>query len=65
LFHLQIASRFLFALDGFEECFEIAFAKALRAFALDNLEKERRPILHRFREDLQEITFVIPIHENS
>src|SRR6266496_5642900 len=62
---LQIASRGLFALDGFEQRFEIALSKALRAFALNDLEKERRSILHRLREDLQQITFVIAINQNA
>src|SRR5512132_4314994 len=62
---LQISSRGLFALDGFEQRFEVAFAETLRAFALNDLEKERRPILDRFCEDLQQITFIIAIDENS
>ena len=44
---LQIASRGLLAFDGFEQRFEIAFAEALRAFALNDFKKERRAIFHR------------------
>ena len=62
---LQITSRFLFAFDGFEERFEIAFAKALRAFALNNFEKERGPIFYRLGKYLQQITFIITIDENA
>ena len=63
--HLQIASPFLLLLQRFKERFEIAFAKTLGAFALNNFEKQRRPIFHRFCEDLQQITFVITIDENA
>ena len=62
---LQIASRGLLALDGFEQRFEIAFAEALRAFALNNLKEERRAIFHRLGENLEQITFVIAIDENA
>src|SRR6266478_3118528 len=61
----QIASRSLFALDRFEERFEIAFAETLRALALNDLEKQRRPIFHGLGKDLEQITFIIAIHENS
>ena len=36
---LQIPSRSLFPLDGFEQRLEIAFAETLRALALNDLEK--------------------------
>src|SRR4029077_6898780 len=61
---LQITSRFLFAFDGFEECLEIAFAKTLRPLALNNFEKERRPVFYRLGKYLQQITFIIAIDEN-
>ena len=41
---LQISSRRLLSFDGLEQRFEIAFPEALRAFALNDLEKERRAI---------------------
>src|SRR6266540_6079472 len=65
LFLLQIPSRGLFALDGFEQRLEITFAKTLRTFALNDLKKQRRSILDRFCEDLQQITFIIAIDENA
>src|SRR5438046_10368393 len=37
----------------------------LFALALNDLEKERWAIFHRFRKDLQQITFIIAIDENS
>ncbi len=62
---LQIPSGSLFAFDGFEQRLEITFAKTLCAFALNDLKKQRRSILDRFCEDLQQITFIIAIDENA
>ena len=62
---LQVPSCCLFAFDGFEERLEIAFAKALRAFALNNFEKERRPVFYRFGEYLKQITFIIAIDQDA
>src|SRR5947208_12248235 len=61
----QITSRSLFALNGFEQRFEIAFSETLSAFALNNLEKECRAIFHRFGENLKQITFVIAIDQDA
>src|SRR6266568_188128 len=36
-----------------------------RAIAMDDFEKERRPVLHRFGEYLEQITFVIAIDQNA
>jgi hypothetical protein len=36
---LEVAASCLFALNGLEQRFEIAFAEALCAFALDDLEE--------------------------
>src|SRR6266487_6492688 len=62
---LQIPSRSLFAFDGFEERLEIAFAKAFRALALNNFEKERGPVFYRFGKYLKQITFVIAIDQDA
>ena len=62
---LQISSRGLLAFDGLEQRFEIAFAEALRAFALNDFKEERRSIFHRLCENLQQITFIIAIDENA
>jgi hypothetical protein len=61
---LQIPSRSLLAFDGLEQRLEIAFAKTLRALALNDLEKERWAIFHWLGENLQQITFVIAIDQN-
>ena len=62
---LEIASRVLLFLQRLEQGFEITFAKTLRAFALDDFEKERRPVFHWLGEDLKQITFVVAIDQNS
>src|SRR6476469_4649466 len=54
---LEIAPEVLFALERLEQSLEIPRPEALRAFALDDLVEQRRTIFHRFREDLQEVTF--------
>ena len=41
---LQIPPQLLLALDGFEQRFEIAFAEAPAAFALDHFVKQRRAV---------------------
>src|SRR5204862_8109063 len=61
---LEVSSLRLLAFDGFEQRFEIPIADALRAFALNDLEKERWAILYWLRENLEQITFIIAIHEN-
>src|SRR5437870_3011757 len=58
---LQISSCFLFSLQCFEQRFEITFTETLRAFALNDFEKERRAVLHRLGEYLEQITFVVAI----
>ena len=60
---LQVAPQLLLALDRFEQRLEVAFAEALRTLSLDDLEEQRRPVLHRLREDLQEITVRIAVHQ--
>src|SRR5438552_7364164 len=61
---LQVASAFLLFLKCFEERLEISFPKTLGAFALDDFEKQRRPVLYRLREYLEQITFVVAIDQN-
>src|SRR5581483_1849908 len=64
-FSLQITSQRLLALDGLEQRFEIAFAKTLRSLALNDFEEQRGAIFHRLGENLQQISFVIAIHQNA
>src|SRR5436305_2116125 len=60
----EIAAERLLALDRFEERLEVAVAEAARAVPLDHLEEERRPVLCRLREDLQEVTVVVAVGQD-
>ena len=62
---LQVAARGLFAFDSFKECFEVAFAEAATAFALDDLVEERRAIFYRTGEDLKHIAFVVAVYKDA
>src|SRR5258708_10754235 len=62
---LEVSSQRLLSLDRFKERLEIPLSETLRAFALNDLVKERRPILHRFAEDLEEVSVRIAVHEDA
>ena len=55
----------MFAFDGFEEGFEVAFAEAARAFALDDLVEDRRAVLDGLGEDLEQVAFVVAVDEDA
>src|ERR1019366_7783382 len=61
----KIAAQRLLSLDRFEKCLEVTCTEALRALALNDFVKNRRTIFNRLRENLEQIAFVVPIHENS
>ena len=60
----QISSRGLIQLNTLEQSFEVAGPETLMVISLDDLEEDSWPILHRLREDLQEIAIVIIINQN-
>src|SRR2546427_10229385 len=62
---LQCSSLGLFALDGFEECFEVSLAETARPSALNDLEEERGSILDRLGEDLKQIALVVAIDQDA
>lgn len=62
---LQGPTLFLLALDGLEQRLEVALAKRLGSFTLDDLVKHRRPVRNRKRKDLKHVTFVVLVHKNS
>src|SRR5690606_23527934 len=53
---LEYAAADLVALDAFEQCGEVAFAEALVALALDDLEEDRTDAV--LGEDLQQLALV-------
>ena len=54
----------LLALDGLEEGLEVPLAEAPGPPALDDLEEERRPVLDRLGEDLEQVPLVVAIDED-
>src|SRR5688500_4972647 len=60
---LEIPAPRLFPLDRLEERLEVSFPEALGPFPLDDLVKQCRPVLHGFREDLEQVTLIVAIHE--
>src|SRR5205807_6365469 len=61
----EISSQRLLALDRLEQRLEVAVAEAARTVALDHLEEERRTVLRRLREDLQQVTVVVAVGEDA
>src|SRR5437016_9327735 len=64
-FASQRPAQLLLALDRFEQRFEVPFAEAARAVPLDDLEEQRGAVLDRLGEDLQEVTFIVAVHEDA
>ena len=61
----KVATRGLVSLNRFEERLEVASSESIVVSALDHLKEKRGAVLKRFGEDLQEVTLVIVIDENS
>src|ERR1700749_3397554 len=62
---LQVAAFLLLALDGFEQSFEVSLAEAAAPLALDDFKEECRAILNWASEDLQHVSFVVPVYKNA
>src|SRR6202795_192960 len=60
---LQIPSSRLLHFDRFKQRLEIPFAKSTAALALDHFEEHGRPIFHRLRKNLQEVAFLVAVHQ--
>src|ERR1700730_16010869 len=58
---LEIASSRLFHFNQFKQRCKISLAKSAAALALDHLEKHRRTVLHRLRENLQQVTLLVAV----
>src|SRR5918911_880528 len=61
---LEVPAQRLLALDRLEERLEVALAEAPRAVALDHLEEDRRPVLGRLREDLEQVAVLVAVDED-
>src|SRR3954454_5117304 len=58
---LEIAPASLLDLDRLEERLEVADAEATGAVPFDDLEEERRAVLDRPGEDLEEVALLVPV----
>ena len=61
----QVPTLLLLTLDRLKQCLEVAFTEATAALALDDLDKQRRPILERLAKDLEQVAFIIAIHQHA
>src|SRR5687768_547540 len=62
---LEVSPEFLLAFDRFEQRLEIPLPERLRALPLNDLIEQRRAILHRLAEDLEEIAVRVAIDEDA
>src|SRR5438552_1805116 len=62
---LQRPPQRLLALNGLEQGLEVPLAEAARAVPLDDLEEQRGAVLDRLGEYLQQVTFVVAVHEDA
>jgi hypothetical protein len=60
----EVAALLLLALDRLEQRLEVALAESEGAVPLNQLEENRGPVLHRFREDLQQVPVLVSVDED-
>ena len=64
LLRSDVATLLLLGLNGFEECQKVACTETLMVPALDDLEEQRRSVLERLGEDLQQVALVVVVDED-
>src|SRR5205823_9124727 len=64
VYALEVAAQGLFALDRLEQRLEVALAEGRRPVALDHLEEDRRPVLRRLREDLEQVPVLVTVGQD-
>src|SRR5487761_1302326 len=60
----EVPARLLFALNRLEERLEVALAEPAAPLALDHLEEEGGPVLHRAGEDLKQVPVLVPVNQD-
>lgn len=60
----QVSSLRLLQLDRLEQRLEVTGSESLMVLSLDDLEEERRTILARLAEDLQEISVFVEVDQD-
>ena len=61
----EIPAAGLFPFDRLEQGLEVALAEPFRAVPLDQLEEDRRPVLYRLGEDLQQVAVLVPVGQDA
>ena len=64
LLRSEVTALLLLSLDGFEERLKVACTEPLMVPALDDLEEQRRSVLERLGEDLQQVALVVVVDED-
>ena len=62
---LEVTAALLFPLDGLEKRFEIPLSERASPFSLDYFVKKGRSILDGLAEYLKQVSFIVPVHQNS
>src|SRR6185437_9728343 len=62
---LEISPQRLLPFNRLKQRLEVPFTKAAASLALNDFEEDRRPVLHRPRKDLQHVSFVVAINQNT
>src|SRR6201995_1817463 len=62
---LEIPTERLLALNRLKQRLEVPLAKAAASLALNDLVEDCRPVLYRSREDLQHVSFIVAIDQNT
>ena len=60
---LQVSSKGLLALDGFEEAFEIPCTEPVEIVSLDDFEEDGGPICQRLGEDLDQVSAFVEVDQ--
>jgi len=62
---LQVSATRLFQFDCLEQRLEVALAETAASLALNNFKEQRRPVFNGLGENLEEVPFLVAIHENA
>src|SRR5687768_3890183 len=61
----QISARRLLPLDRLEQGLEVPLTEALGTLALNDLVEQRGAVLHRLAEDLEQVAFIVAVHQDA
>ena len=61
----EVPASGLLALDGLEQCLEVALAEAEGSVPFDEFEEDGGPVAQRFGEDLQQVAVLVPVDQDA